>query len=87
MKQIEIFEIPSPCIGVCQAGPNGFCLGCFRSRDERLHWQKLDDDVKRKILKACAMRRKRAERAAMKKDGDAADKEQMDLWGDNSPKS
>ncbi|KXI29399.1 DUF1289 domain-containing protein [Paraglaciecola hydrolytica] len=59
MKQIEIFEITSPCIGVCQSGPSGYCLGCFRSRDERLHWTKLDQDVQSKIIKVCAIRKKR----------------------------
>ena len=59
MKQIEIFEISSPCIGVCQSGPTGYCLGCFRSRDERLHWIKLEQDVQSKIIKACAIRKKR----------------------------
>lgn len=59
MKQIEIFEITSPCIGVCQSGPKGYCLGCFRSRDERLHWTKLEQDVQSKVIKACALRKKR----------------------------
>tara|TARA_R110000868_G_scaffold88008_2_gene245571 strand:- start:110 stop:355 length:246 start_codon:yes stop_codon:yes gene_type:complete len=59
VKQIEIFEISSPCIGVCQSGPTGYCLGCFRSRDERLHWIKLEQDVQSKIIKACAIRKKR----------------------------
>ncbi|WP_340678293.1 DUF1289 domain-containing protein [Paraglaciecola sp.] len=59
MKQIEIFEITSPCIGVCQSGPSGYCLGCFRSRDERLHWIKLEQDVQSKIIKVCAVRKKR----------------------------
>tara|TARA_R110002167_G_scaffold15784_10_gene62724 strand:+ start:196 stop:441 length:246 start_codon:yes stop_codon:yes gene_type:complete len=59
VKQIEIFEITSPCIGVCQSGPKGYCLGCFRSRDERLHWTKLEQDVQSKVIKACALRKKR----------------------------
>ncbi|AEE21957.1 DUF1289 domain-containing protein [Paraglaciecola sp. Hal342] len=60
MQQLEIFQIESPCIGVCQAGPRGYCLGCYRSREERLHWVKLEDEVKSKIVKACALRKKRA---------------------------
>jgi predicted Fe-S protein YdhL (DUF1289 family) len=60
LQQLEIFDIESPCIGVCQSGPTGNCLGCFRSRDERLHWTKLDTPVKSKIVKACALRKKRA---------------------------
>ena len=60
MQQLEIFDIESPCIGVCQSGPTGYCLGCFRSREERLHWTKLDTPVKSKIVKACALRKKRA---------------------------
>ncbi|MGK0382424.1 MAG: putative Fe-S protein YdhL (DUF1289 family) [Flavobacteriales bacterium] len=60
MKQIEIFEISSPCIGVCQSGPKGFCVGCFRSREERVHWINLEQDVQSKIIKACAARKRRA---------------------------
>lgn len=60
MQQLEIFDIESPCIGVCQSGPTGYCLGCFRSREERLHWTKLDTPVKSKIVKACVLRKKRA---------------------------
>jgi len=60
LRQIEIFDITSPCIGVCQSGPTGYCLGCYRSRDERLHWIKLPQDVQSKIVKACVMRKKRA---------------------------
>jgi predicted Fe-S protein YdhL (DUF1289 family) len=60
LKQIEIFDITSPCIGVCQSGPKGFCVGCFRSRDERVHWINLEQDIQSKIIKACAVRKKRA---------------------------
>ena len=67
MKQIEIFEIISPCIGICQSGPKGFCIGCFRSREERVHWVKLEQDVQSKIIKACAARKKRAQAAKINK--------------------
>jgi predicted Fe-S protein YdhL (DUF1289 family) len=63
LRQIEIFEITSPCIGVCQSGPKGFCVGCFRSREERVHWMNLEQDVQSKIIKACAARKKRAKAA------------------------
>lgn len=76
MKQIEIFEITSPCIGVCQSGPKGFCVGCFRSRDERVHWVKLEQDVQSKIIKACAARKKRA-KAALNKKSTQSDKSQQ----------
>jgi predicted Fe-S protein YdhL (DUF1289 family) len=59
MQQLEFFNIPSPCIGVCESGPRGYCLGCFRSREERTHWLAIDDATKRIIVKACT-RRKRA---------------------------
>ena len=57
-QQLEFFEIPSPCVGVCESGPRGFCKGCFRSRDERLYWLKVDDATKRKIISACVRRKK-----------------------------
>ncbi|MEG3765617.1 DUF1289 domain-containing protein [Alteromonas sp. 14N.309.X.WAT.G.H12] len=55
--QMEFFDVPSPCIGVCQSGPKGYCLGCFRSRDERLYWLKIDDAAKRTIIRACQRRK------------------------------
>ncbi|HBD24087.1 MAG TPA: DUF1289 domain-containing protein, partial [Oceanospirillaceae bacterium] len=38
MEQSELFSAPSPCIGVCENSPKGYCKGCMRSRDERFHW-------------------------------------------------
>ena len=58
MQQLEFFEIPSPCIGVCESGPRGYCVGCFRSREERLHWMAVDDETKRIIVRACNRRKK-----------------------------
>ena len=57
MRQIEIFEVPSPCIGVCTNGPRGYCTGCFRSRDERLHWLTIDNNTRKQINDACARRK------------------------------
>ena len=65
-QQLEFFEIPSPCIGVCESGPRGFCKGCYRSRDERLYWLQVDDATKRKIISAC-VRRKKAVMAKLRK--------------------
>jgi predicted Fe-S protein YdhL (DUF1289 family) len=28
----------SPCIGICQLGDDGFCVGCLRSGDEIGRW-------------------------------------------------
>lgn len=61
MKQLEFFTIQSPCIGVCESGPNGFCLGCFRSRDERRYWNECPSEVKHKIVVACGKRKRRHE--------------------------
>ena len=55
---MEFFDIPSPCIGVCQSGPRGYCIGCFRSREERQHWHAIDDNTKRIIVTACNRRKK-----------------------------
>ncbi len=83
-KQLEFFDIPSPCIGVCESGPKGFCKGCFRSRDERLYWLKVDDATKRQIISACA-RRKRAflARARKQDQSDSGEiSQQISLFGD-----
>lgn len=79
MKQIEIFEITSPCIGVCQSGPKGYCLGCFRSRNERLHWTKLEQDVQSKVIKACALRKKRLTQTKSKPTKSSDEQRQISL--------
>lgn len=58
MQQLEFFDIPSPCIGVCESGPRGYCIGCYRSREERHHWHAIDDATKRVIVTACNRRKK-----------------------------
>ena len=83
-QQLEFFDIPSPCIGVCESGPRGYCKGCFRSRDERLYWLKVDDATKRKIISAC-VRRKKAVLAKKRKaelQENTALNEQFTLFGE-----
>ncbi|MAG77022.1 MAG: DUF1289 domain-containing protein [Thalassotalea sp.] len=57
--QLEFFDVPSPCIGVCQSNDKGYCLGCFRSREERQQWLNLTSDDKQKVIKRCQQRKKR----------------------------
>jgi predicted Fe-S protein YdhL (DUF1289 family) len=63
MQQLEFFEIPSPCIGVCEANNKGYCKGCFRSRDERLYWLKFSEVDKRHVVRLCQQRKARVLRA------------------------
>lgn len=65
MQQLEFFEIPSPCIGVCEANNRGYCKGCYRSRDERLHWLKLSEADKRQVVRLCQQRKARVVRAKL----------------------
>ncbi len=57
--QLEFFDVPSPCVGICESDEKGYCLGCMRSRDERLKWQDFDSDKKQKVIKLCRQRKKR----------------------------
>ena len=59
MEQIEIFEIPSPCKGICQVNNRGYCKGCYRSREERFAWNSLSNEQKRKVIALCQQRYKR----------------------------
>lgn len=40
--ELRVSSIPqpilSPCIGICELGPDGLCVGCFRSGDEIAGW-------------------------------------------------
>jgi predicted Fe-S protein YdhL (DUF1289 family) len=57
--QLEFFDVPSPCVGVCQSDDKGQCLGCFRTRDERLNWIAFDSNERQKVIKRCQQRKKR----------------------------
>jgi predicted Fe-S protein YdhL (DUF1289 family) len=63
MPQLELFHIPSPCIGVCELNSKGYCKGCFRSREERLYWLQLSDERKRDVLRLCQARKARVQKA------------------------
>ena len=65
MEQLEFFDIPSPCVGVCIANNRGYCNGCFRSRDERQYWFKLSDAQKREVVRLCAQRKRKVWLAKM----------------------
>ena len=59
MEQLEFFDVPSPCIGVCQVNNNGYCKGCFRSREERFGWLALSCGQKREVIRLCQDRKRR----------------------------
>jgi len=71
--QLEFFDVPSPCIGICQADEKGNCLGCLRSRNERQTWKDASNDDKQKIIKRCIQRKKR--KAKLIDDAQALNKE------------
>ncbi|CEA03187.1 hypothetical protein BN1049_01031 [Pseudomonas saudimassiliensis] len=74
MDQLEFFDIPSPCIGVCEANSKGFCKGCFRSREERLYWLEFTTEQKRQVVRLCQSRQARVLRARQ----EAARRQQTD---------
>ncbi len=65
--QLEFFDVPSPCVGICQSDDKGYCMGCFRTRDERLNWIDFDSDNKQKVIKRCLARKKRKGQVAKPK--------------------
>ncbi|MGJ8692834.1 MAG: DUF1289 domain-containing protein [Thalassotalea sp.] len=65
--QLEFFDVPSPCVGICQSDEKGQCLGCMRTRDERTQWIALSSDDKQKVIKRCQQRKKRKSGKATEK--------------------
>lgn len=50
--------VPSPCVNICRMEPaSGLCAGCWRTIDEIAAWSKMDDDAKRQVWQAIALRR------------------------------
>ena len=67
MEQLEFFNIPSPCTGVCEVNNRGYCKGCLRNRDERLYWHSLNDAQRRRVMHTLNERRDRIRRLAAEK--------------------
>ena len=65
-EQLELFPIPSPCIGYCETDNKGYCLGCFRSREERFQWLKYSPAQQCEIIRLCRQRKYRRLLAAQK---------------------
>jgi len=85
--QLEFFDVPSPCIGICQSDDKGFCLGCYRTRDERQTWINLSNDDKQKVIKRCQQRKKRKLAPAKVKATEVAeDNKQASIFDPPAPK-
>lgn len=65
MEQLEFFDIPSPCVNVCESNERGYCKGCYRSREERQQWHLKSNPERREVLRLCFLRKKRAEQQAL----------------------
>lgn len=61
--QLEFFDVPSPCIGICQTDDKGYCLGCMRTREERQSWLSLSCADRQKVIKRCRQRKRRRDNA------------------------
>jgi len=68
--QLEFFDVPSPCIGICQSDSKGYCLGCLRTREERQNWINLSNDDKQKVIKRCIQRKRRKDTREQNKEVD-----------------
>ena len=42
--------VASPCIAICQLGPDDLCVGCLRSMDEIRDWPIMTAEEKRDVL-------------------------------------
>lgn len=47
----------SPCINICSLDSEGYCRGCFRTRDEIAAWVRLRAEQQWAVIRACDERR------------------------------
>ncbi len=59
MEQLEFFDVPSPCVGICSVDERGYCKGCMRKREERFNWQKYTPAEQLHVIKLCRQRYRR----------------------------
>lgn len=68
IDQGEFFKIPSPCQSICEMNSKGYCIGCFRNRNERLHWNKFSEFQKQLVVNLCNKRKLKIIQAKQNKD-------------------
>jgi len=51
-------KIKKPCIRQCSLNEEDVCLGCFRTFDDMLQWNKVNTEEKMKMLEMAEQRRK-----------------------------
>lgn len=73
IDQGELFEIENPCRGVCESNNRGYCKGCMRKREERLHWNEFTPFQKQLIVNLCARRKAKVIAARLAKDNEVDD--------------
>ncbi|WGS60157.1 DUF1289 domain-containing protein [Vibrio lentus] len=59
MEQLEFFQVPSPCVGVCSSDEKGYCRGCMRKREERFNWMSMTSAEQLHVIKLCRQRYRR----------------------------
>lgn len=64
MEQLEFFQIPSPCIGVCAVDEKGYCQGCMRKREERFTWLDMTPAQQLHVIRLCRQRYLRKKRSS-----------------------
>jgi predicted Fe-S protein YdhL (DUF1289 family) len=79
MDQLELFDLPNPCIGVCENNSRGYCLGCLRSRDERFNWHNKPVAERSHILKLLEQRRARRDAKLAQLAAEKAAQQKLDL--------
>ncbi len=57
VDQGEFFSVPSPCQRICEMNSKGYCIGCFRNRNERLHWNQFTEFQKQLVVNLCHKRK------------------------------
>ncbi|EKO3396858.1 DUF1289 domain-containing protein [Vibrio fluvialis] len=66
MEQLEFFQVPSPCVGVCTVDDKGYCRGCMRKREERFRWLEMTPAEQLHVIQLCRQRYRRKVLAARK---------------------
>ncbi|MEZ8364127.1 DUF1289 domain-containing protein [Vibrio cyclitrophicus] len=59
VEQLEFFQVPSPCVGVCSSDNKGYCNGCMRKREERFNWMAMTPSEQLHVIKLCRQRYRR----------------------------
>ena len=59
-QDLEHANNTNPCQGICSQDDKGYCIGCFRTAEERSNWYRQSNEWRERVLEEIKVREQAA---------------------------